>query len=391
MHGVADLPLHGGHVPRWMAEYMKRLARAIVAVIVEEYGPNSLVERLADPFWFQAFNNAIGMDWDSSGSTTVTLGILRQVLDSDPGLGVTVVGGKGVLARRVPEELAVKAERIGAPSAAAREAARASKLAAKTDNVLLQDGYTLYHHAVILSSNGEWAIVQQGMNPEAGFARRYHWLSPLPATPTLEPHHAIAAARREERVVDATSRESLEARRAVLDLARQDPRRTIREVMEAYALLKGVRPLTYWLGTGAERRARLVAKYYRPQDKPPRHIGRVLEKLYELQPRSIEELVIVEGVGPGVFRSLALVSELIYGYPMSHRDPANTPLDPFRYAYVVGGKDGVPFAFDPRLAEEVVSFLEDAISRARMGEKEKLRALSRLYRLLPREPGERIG
>ena len=382
--GVAELPLHGGHVPRWMAAYMRRMARAIVAVIVEEYGPGELVVRLADPFWFQAFNNAIGMDWDSSGSTTVTLGILRQVLDEEPWLGVAIAGGKGLLAREAPREIREKGERIGAPSSSIEEAVYASRLAAKTDNVLLLDGYTLYHHAVIVSAEGRWAIVQQGMNPEERLARRYHWLAPLPPTPTLEPHSSIAGARREEAVVDATSRKSIEARKTILDLAREKPGRVAREIAAAYALLRGIRPLT-WTGRVEKERIRVLSRYYRPQEKPPRHIEQVLRKIYELQPGSMEELVLVEGLGPAVFRSLALVSELIYGYEISHEDPANTPLDPFRYAYIIGGKDGVPFAFDPGLAEEVVRFLEDALERARIGEKDRLRALRRLRGLLPRE------
>jgi len=382
--GIAELPLHGGHVPRWMAEYMKKLARAIVMVIVEEYGPEEVVVRLSDPFWFQAFNNAIGMDWDSSGSTTVTLGILRQVLDEEPSLGVAVAGGKGRLARNTPLELEEKGELISAPSRSIREAIYASRLAAKTDTVLLQDGYTLYHHAVVIASTGRWAVIQQGMNPSIRMARRYHWLSPLPSTPSLEPHSAIAAARREEAVLDATSRKSLEARKTVLDLARQKPEKTIREIAQAVALLRGTRPLFSLLGGGVSERVKIVARYYKPQPRPPRHIGEVLKKAYEAQPRSVEELVLLEGFGPTAMRSLALVSELIYGYPLSHEDPASVPLDPFRYAYIVGGKDGVPFAFNPRLAEKVVSFLEEAIERARLGEKEKLRVLARLRRLLVR-------
>ncbi len=383
LSGVAELPLHDGHVPAWMARYMKRLLRAIVAVIVEEYGPGELVRRLANPLWFQALNNAIGMDWDSSGSTTVLIGLLRQVADENPELGIVVAGGKGALARRVPEELEKRAERLG--RARLEELVEASRLSAKTDTCLLQDGYTLYHHAIVVAETGEWTVVQQGMNTEARLARRYHLQGPRSGDLTLEPHTGIATARREEAVLDLTSRTSLEARKTILDLARQSPRKTLREVYEAQRLLLGVPPITVW--TGQTARLRLEPKallFYRPQPKPPRHIGEALRRIYEANPRSIRELVLVEGVGPAVLRSLALVAELVYGATASHEDPADTPIDPFRYAYVVGGKDGVPFPFNPRLAREVIEFLEDAIQKARLGDREKLRALRRLRSLLPR-------
>lgn len=380
--GIAELPLHSGKVPPWMAKYMKRLAKAIVEVIVEEYGPREVVKRLADPIWFQAFNNAIGMDWDSSGSTTVTLGILRQVVEENPHLGIVVVGGKGRLATSIPQELPQRAERLGIPSSKIEEVLLASKLAAKTDNVLLQDGYQLYHHTVIMSEDGLWAIVQQGMNVEAKLARRYHWLGPNVST--IEPHSGIACARREQAVLDLTSRRSTSARNIILDLVKQEPRKTMREVLEAHRILKGIAPITSWLtGKRQEHVKRdLIVKVYKPQSKPPRHLEPVLRKLYEVSPRSIEELLLVEGVGPAVLRSLALVSELIYGAEISHNDPVTAPLDPFRYAYVVGGKDGVPFKFDPKLAEQVIRFLEDVIQRARIGDREKLHMLRRLRKLL---------
>lgn len=380
--GIAELPLHSGKVPPWMANYMKKLAKAIVEVIAEEYGPREIVRRLADPIWFQAFNNAIGMDWDSSGSTTVTLGILRQVADENPHLGIVIVGGKGRLATSVPQELPQRAERLGVPSSTVKEALLASRLAAKTDNALLQDGYQLYHHALIMSEDGLWAIVQQGMNLEVKLARRYHWLGPKATT--LEPHSGIASARREQVVLDLTSKRSIGARSVILDLVRQEPRKTVREVLEAYRLLKGIIPITSWLNRGRSSNVKreVVVRVYKPQAKPPRHLEPVLRKLYEVSPRNMEELLLVEGVGPAVLRSLALVSELIYGAEISHDDPATAPLDPFRYAYIVGGKDGVPFKFDPKLAKQVVEFLEDVIGRARIGDRERLHALRRLRRLL---------
>jgi hypothetical protein len=227
---------------------MKKLARAMLSVMVELHGPNKVVEMFADPVWFQAFNNAIGMDWDSSGSTTVTTGIVKQILTENPDMGLLVAGGKGSKAREAARELESNADRYGISESLKREAVYASRLAAKTDSVLLQDGYTLYHHAVFVSSEGAWAIVQQGMNVSTRFARRYHWLAPLDRShPTLEPHAAISSNSRERFVVDLTSRVSLDARKLIVDLAKESPQKAVRLVMKAYRALRGDTTIELWL------------------------------------------------------------------------------------------------------------------------------------------------
>ncbi len=379
--GLAELPLHDGHVPPWMAQYMKKLLKAIIAVIVEEYGPIEVVKRLSNPYWFQALNNAIGMDWDSSGSTTVLTGLLRQVAQENPDLGIVVLGGKGRLARMVPEQARMLASQglLEKPE----EIVEASRIAAKTDNTLLQDGYTIYHHTVIADQEAKlWCIVQQGMNIERRMARRYHWLGPLQGDPTLEPHTGIAGVV-EENIIDLTSRKSLEARKTILDLARENPRRTLRLIGEAYRALKRIKPLTTWIPGAREKDTAKLIAVYKPQKTPPiKTIEKTLQKIYEQNPQTIRELVLIEGVGPTTIRSLALVAELVYNTPVSHQDPVNTPLDPFRYTYIVGGKDGIPYPYDTKTAREVIEFLEEAVRRAKLGDKEKLRTLKRLRNLL---------
>ena len=190
--GYTELPLHDGHVPRWLAELMKRLAYAILEVMVDEFGVGKVVERLSNPLWFQAFNNIIGMDWDSSGSTTVTTAILKQVTWNHPELGILVLGGKGELARKVPEEIVEASKILNLSESTVKELEKASRLAAKVDSAMLQDGYQLYHHSLIISNDGRWCIIQQGMNVENKTARRYHWYSEAIKSYVVEPHTGIA-------------------------------------------------------------------------------------------------------------------------------------------------------------------------------------------------------
>ncbi len=174
LEGIADLPLHKGHIPVWLLHIMERLASAIIELLINEYGPGGVVQRFSNPLWFQAFNNIIGMDWDSSGSTTVTTGVLKTITWRHPEWGLLVLGGKGANARRVPEELERAVEALNLPNSKAEELEKASRLTAKIDSALLQDGYTLYHHSLIVSRDGTWSIIQQGMNTEKKMARRYH-------------------------------------------------------------------------------------------------------------------------------------------------------------------------------------------------------------------------
>ncbi|MEM0486545.1 MAG: DUF763 domain-containing protein, partial [Sulfolobales archaeon] len=189
MWGVADLPLHSGHVPPWLYNVMKRMARAIVKLLVLEYGPSHLLTRLSNPLWFQALNNAIGMDWDSSGSTTVTTAILREVL-TEENLGVWAVGGKGAKSIEVPREVNALVDKGLIGSSIGSELIRISRLTAKTDSALLQDGFSLYHHIIVFDEKGSWVVIQQGMNSSERIARRYHlsWERVDPGDVTIEPH-----------------------------------------------------------------------------------------------------------------------------------------------------------------------------------------------------------
>jgi len=375
MPGVAELPLHGGRVPGWMLKLMERMSEAIVGAIVELQGPEALVRGLSDPLWFQAFNNVIGMDWDSSGSTTVLLGILKSVTWRRPDLGVLVLGGKGSRMLDVPGEAVRAGELPGLDSA---RIARFSKLAARLDSVFLQDGYTLYHHSVIVS-RGCMVVVQQGMNVERGLARRYH----VDKATVEEPHSGVAGVPGE--VLNATARESRDARRAYLDIIAEGPSRIVRLLGEANRMLESRPSLEEYIGgVRVERRGSLVGlkPYYYPV-RPSKQMLKAIEDLSRFNPTDEVELALAPSLGPKTLRALALIADLIYRVPTSTRDPVTHPPNPFIYAYAVGGKDRVPYPYDRRTAEKVILTLEEAVNRAKLGDREKLRALLRLRRLLP--------
>jgi len=375
MPGVAELPLHDGRVPGWMLKLMERMSEAIVDAIVELHGPEALVRGLSDPLWLQAFNNVIGMDWDSSGSTTVLLGILKAVTWRRQDLGVLVLGGKGSRMLDVPEEAVKAGELLGLdPSSIARF----SRLAARLDSVLLQDGYTLYHHAVI-ASRSCMVVVQQGMNVEEGLARRYH----VDRATVEEPHSGVSGI--PGQAINATASESRDARRAYLDIVAEGPSRMVRMLGEANRVLEAKPSLEDYIKPGKPERVKgglLGLKPYYYPVKPSKQTLKAIEDLARFNPTNEMELALAPSLGPKTLRALALIADLIYGIPTSTRDPVTHPPNPFIYAYAVGGKDRIPYPYDRRTAEKVILTLEEAVNKAKLGEKERLKALLKLRKLL---------
>jgi len=342
---------------------MIRLAGAVVKVIVTEYGSSELIRRLADPFWFQAFGAALGFDWHSSGVTTVVTGVLRVAIDPQE-LGVAVCGGKGSRSTRTPREIEEVCESLSISSRKAEELKRASMLAAKVDNAALQDGFPLYHHVVVFDEDGEWAIIQQGMDVETRLARRYHWLSEGLSSFVVEPHKAVVGARARQPVLNLVARESEDARRVMVDIVGEGVVRLKRLVAEA----RGFIPLDDWLRTGGRSGVRRVVRYL----KMPWSINwRAVERAYQLGPRRFEELLEVRGLGPSTLRGLALISALIFGAEPSWRDPV-------KFSFAFGGKDGVPFPVNRDAMDEAIQFLWESVRMAEMGERDRLEALKRL-------------
>lgn len=361
--GIADLPLHGGRAPPWLFQRMVRMGGAIAEVLVEEYGREVLLQRLSDPFWLQCFGNVMGWDWDSSGMGTVVTGALKEALGSRS-IGVKVAGGKGRASRRSPDEIRQTGRALNLPEERVGSLVRASRLSAKVDNAAVQDQHQLYHHAFILSEDGSWVVIQQGMNSGAGYARRYHWYWKEVSRFDETPHEAIVG-RRMERVLDMTSSGSEEARKASVDAAREDPRRLIR-------FLRGLRQpgqssLRKWTGEDDT---------FSCFSLPTRLDWEALRRVYEFQPRNYEELLAQEGIGPAAVRTLAYVSEAVYGAPADWKDPV-------KFTFALGGKDGIPYPVDKRAMDRTIEVLEKAIGESRMGRRGRLEAVKRLRRLVP--------
>ncbi len=375
MEGIADLPLHEGHVPLWLLKLMRKLAKAIVEIFILEYGPDKLVERLANPLWFQAFNNVIGMDWDSSGSTTVTLAILKSIL-SNGEFGVLVLGGKGSKAKSVPEEVELAAEKLGLTTKISEYLKKASKLVAKVDSSLIQDGYSLYIHSLIVSEKSKWAIIQQGMNVNIRMARRYHWLSDVLESFVREPHTGILSLRKEEAALNLVDKTAEGARKTVVDLAKENPSTIINLYREAVNALK--RQTTLYPKASIIHVDPIKRKIYYSPITSVNSLAEKIAKIRDVSPGNLEELLLIKGVGASTIRALSLVSDLIFNEPPSYRDPANYIYDPFKYTFAVGGKDGVPFPVNRRVMEETIATLENIVKEAKIGPKEKRRALDRL-------------
>ncbi|MEM0014292.1 MAG: DUF763 domain-containing protein [Zestosphaera sp.] len=377
--GVADLPLHEGHVPHWLAKLMLKLSKNILEVMLLELSDEEILKRFSNPLWFQAFNNVIGMDWDSSGSTTVTTAMIKNALEELRG-DVRVAGGKGLTSRKTPKEIVDYGDEMGLSSTTVDQLIRVSRLEAKVDSVLLQDGFTLYHHVLAFDRSGNWVVIQQGMNTELRLARRYHLAWFVSGDPTLEPHAGVASDNVGQ-PLNLTTRESVGVRRVLLDLAGDQPESTLRELRMVNAYLKGVRTLT-----GLEPPRPLIRglPYYRPVELS----GRMLKELreaYELRPRNIEELLLIRGLGAEVVRALALISELIYREPPPLKDVVTHSFSPFKYAYAVGGKDGVPYPVKKELVMTVVKELSRLVEEAKLEGKERLAALRALRKLAPED------
>jgi hypothetical protein len=348
--GYAQLPLHNGKAPHWLFSRMKRLSREIMIHLVTEYGPEDVLQRFSDPFWFQALGCVLGFDWHSSGVTTTTCGAVKEGISGlEHDLGLFVAGGKGARSRRTPMEITEFCDQL---SIEPDNFVQASKLSAKVDNSAVQDGYQLYHHNFFFTAKGEWCVVQQGLNESNHTARRYHWLGTKVDSFVNEPHSAICCDTR-NRTLNLVAEESHTSRDAIAELARQPDRDTLR-------LLERLPDLVL-----PERHPVTMA------DINPRYMKKILLKTYEQAPKDFANLLGIEGVGAKTLRALALVAEVIYGKPASMRDPA-------RFSFAHGGKDGTPYPVDRSVYEQTIDVLHQALQRPDISATDRVAALKRL-------------
>ena len=389
--GYADLPLHTGTVPKWLADRMMRLGTLIIEALVLKYGKKEVLIRLSDPLWFQSLGAVLGMDWHSSGITTSVMYALKRGLNRRAKeLGIVVCGGRGKYSRRTPEELQILADMTGMDG---NKLINCSKLAAKVDGTALQDGFQLYQHNFILSDQGDWTVVQQGMNVSEKKARRYHWSSEKLRSFVENPHTGVTG-ENQGLILNLTDINASSTRSKILSLTQENPDRIIREVKK----MGGSESLQLELFDDAEKnknppsnqnnisnewqKTQILIKNDRNLVMPSHHeiraedvdlkrLGAVLATAYESENTDFESLLLTPGLGPRTLQSLTLVSEVIYGTPSRFTDPA-------RFSFAHGGKDGHPFPVTTKIYDESIRILGESIEESKMGYSEKSECLYRL-------------
>jgi len=349
--GIADLPLHGGRVPQWLATRMTKLGTAITETIVHDYGTSAFLSRLSDPFWFQAFGAVMGMDWHSSGITTSVMGALKRGLASrSDELGLYICGGRGRFSRNTPSELKSLADKRGFDGDAL---VRTSRLTARVDNNAIADGFQIYLHSFVVSADGEWAVVQQGLNDRNGMARRYHWHSASVKDFVQEPHSAIVG-ENQGIIMNLVDVDARPAQRAMLELAHEKPD----------------------VALNAARYLHMPSHHeVKERNVDLNRLGAVLAVAYERGLHDFAELLLLEKLGPRTLQSLALVAEVVHGAPTRFADPA-------RFAFAHGGKDRHPFPVPLKTYDESLNFLRTSLDAAKVGDKDKIEGFQRLNRFV---------
>ena len=353
--GIAHLPLHGGKAPPWLFQRMVRLGREILRLIVEDYGPEEILKRISDPYWFQSLGCVLGFDWHSSGVTTTVCGALKEALRGrEKELGLVIAGGKGATSRKTPPEIVAAGEKYSLRQDP-DELVYLSRLTAKIDNNAVQDGFQLYHHNFFFTLAGGWAVVQQGMNDR--FARRYHWYSDDVESLTVDPHTAICSNLHLHRTLNLVAAESIPAQTVMTELSRERPEKLVSELHELQTLsLPAHHEVTV-------------------RDLRPESIEKILLKTYEAKAADFQTLLGMPDVGAKTLRALALIADITYGTPASWKDPA-------KFSFAHGGKDGHPYPVNRGVYEESIEFLTKTVERAKIDRTEKENSLRRISRLM---------
>lgn len=385
MHrGVATFTLDFGKCPPWLYERMVKLGREMVYVLVAEYGPDEFIRRIADPVWFQALGTVLAFDWNASGLTTILTAALKEAIRGmERELGIFICGGKGKTSRKTPDEILQWGGRSGLSQLGVKNLVYNSKMSAKVDSALVQDGFNLYHHAFFFSRNGAWAVVQQGMNTLNQTARRYHWFSKNIKDLIDEPHSGIVSevVQKTKSMLDMTAKTSRQNRSLAVEMVGSNYFSLMKDIQ---ILRRHSSSLSRMVSMKVDENQLTLLELENTEFKThpvitedfsrSKYLDRILWKLCDERPGSYEKMIGVEGVGPKTIRALALVGEVIYGAPASHKDPA-------RYSFAHGGKDATPYPVDKVTYDKTISVLKKVIQKIKAPQFEKKKALNRLDQL----------
>jgi uncharacterized protein len=370
-----NLPLHGGHAPPYLIKKMVKLAHAISKVIIDQYGEHEFLRSLSDPLWSQTLGCVLGFDWHSSGVTTVVTGVLKQALTVDIH-GICIAGGKGRKSREVKSEIPKLAEKYYNLSSSKTDyLLKASKMATKVDAAAVQDGYSLYHHVILFDKDGDWSVVQQGMNASKMMARRYHWISDYVESFVCEPHAGIICAAKNSSTLNMTSVDSEENQKVSIELATggvEKLRSSVINIIKNQHHQKLV-TLDKWVTKINDNRLESEHNDFPTEhyEMPRRLNWNLFKKIYDIQPRNYEQLISIPGFGPAAVRALSLIGEIIFGTKASWQDPVK-----FNFAH--GGKDGVPYPIARKIYDKSIGYLSSAIEGAEIQREEMIRALNNL-------------
>jgi len=377
--GIATFTLDTGTCPKWLFQRMVKLGREMIRVLIEEYGPDDFIQRIADPVWFQSLGTVLAFDWNASGLTTILTAALKEAIRGrEKELGIFICGGKGKTSRKTPEEISSWGDRLSLPGECVDNLVYNSRMSAKVDNSLVQDGYQIYHHSLLFSKNGSWAVVQQGMKTADASARRYHWFSENIQDLVCEPHTGIVAPVKQQRLLNLTARDSENTRQLSVEFASSGYRSLMKDIE---ILRKHSSNLSKMVSMKHQGEQLTLLKLEDTEFKrhpvvnedfsKSRYLEKILQLVCDIQPENYEKLLAIQGVGVKTVRSLALVGEVIYGTNPSYEDPA-------RYSFAHGGKDATPYPVDRETYDKTIAILKDAVVRSRISPYEKDRAIGRL-------------
>lgn len=377
--GIATFTLDYGTCPKWLFDRMVRLGREMTRVLIEEYGPDEFIKRISDPVWFQSLGTVLAFDWNASGLTTILTAALKEAIrGQENSLGIFICGGKGKTSRKTPDEILGWGERLNLSPKYTNNLVYNSKMSAKVDSSLIQDGFQIYHHSFFFSKNGAWTVVQQGMNTGNQTARRYHWYSENVNDLVCEPHSGIATQVSEPQVLNLTAKTSAKTRDISTELISSGYQTLVKDIellkKHSSDLSKMVK-----VSAGGEEVTLLKLEGKEFQHHPVEdenfwdspYLKKILERLSHEKPQSYEALLASKGVGPKTIRALSLVSEVIYGAAPSYEDPA-------RYSFALGGKDATPYPVDRPTYDATIETLKQVVVKSKINPYEKDRALRRL-------------